>query len=149
MKKFTTILAALVLLVISTTAFAGAVDPVSKAYELSLYKNFSQAEDVSWKKNGDLYFAYFEQGGTKMFAAFNEDAELFAFSRDLHASQIPLSISRNVKHSYPGYAITTPVSEIVMQGSTAYYFTVENKEEALQLKSDANGNITHRSRTIK
>ncbi|MEO6405965.1 MAG: hypothetical protein ABIY51_14585 [Ferruginibacter sp.] len=148
MKKLTTIVTAIAIF-FSTVAFASGIDPVSTEVKTAFLKKFSTAESVSWKKNGDLYFASFQVNQNSFFAAYNEKAELVALSRNIQLSQLPLQLSQALAERYSSYTLSRDVTEMVLEGETSYYLNAESKDKTLQLKGKASGDIEVVSKTKK
>ena len=148
MKKLTTIIASAILL-ISTSSFAGTGEEISEAIKTAFAKSFSSAKNVNWQKTNDLYFANFQVETSKLFAAFNETGDLIAVSRTIDISQVPLALARTLQEKYADYYLSTSVTEMVLEGSTSYYITAEGKTRRLQLKGNANGDITIEKKTKK
>ncbi|MEO7264673.1 MAG: hypothetical protein ABIW38_07155 [Ferruginibacter sp.] len=148
MKKLTTIAAAIAMF-FSSAAFAAGFDPVSTEVSTAFLKKFSNAENVTWKKSGALYFANFQMEKNSFFAAFNDQAELVAISRTISISQVPLQLSQTLADNYKDYTVSNSVTEIVLEGVTAYYLTIENKSRVLSLKATASGDIEVLSKTKK
>ena len=82
MKKVTTILTAIILL-LSITAFASEGETVTAKVKLAFEKDFVKAKDVNWKKTGEFYFASFSMNDALVDAAYNEDGELVGTSRKI------------------------------------------------------------------
>ncbi|HMJ48016.1 MAG TPA: hypothetical protein VK498_11850 [Ferruginibacter sp.] len=148
MKKLTTILLSAALL-ISTSSFAGKGEEISEAIKTAFAKSFSSAKNVNWKKTNDLYFANFQVERSKLFAAFNESGDLVAVSRTIDISQVPLALARAIQKDYADYYLSGSVTEMVLEGNTSYYFNAESKTRSLELKGNANGEISVEKKTKK
>lgn len=160
MKKLTTIIAALVLF-FSASAFTNTSEGDEVFSTLFIVSNsktvnsenvitsvtksfnakFANAADVSWKQNDDLYFARFVLNDKNFTAAYSDQGEMIALSRMLLTDQLPLVVLASLEEKYQEYKLPTNVTEIVMQGSTSYYLTVEGKTHFLQLKCSPEGSI--------
>ena len=81
MKKLTTIFAVLVLM-ISSIAFANSGDKVTEAVQTAFEKNFSGAVNVSWEASEDFYFASFELNEKKLNAAYNQKGSWWVFQEN-------------------------------------------------------------------
>ena len=134
MKKLT-IIAAAIAMFFSTVAFAGSLDPVSSNVQTAFLKKFSSAENVSWKKSGALYFANFQMQQNSFLAAYNDQAELVAISRTIPMNQVPLQLLQTLADNYSDYTLGNSVTEIVLEGVTSYYLTIDNKSKILALKA--------------
>lgn len=148
MKKLTAIIISAIML-ISTSSFAGTGEEVSEAIRTSFAKSFSTAQNVSWKKSQDLYFANFNQNTSKLFAAFNESGELVAVSRTIDISQVPLALARSLQEKYGDYYLASSVIEMVLEGNTSYYINAESKTRSLEIRGTANGDIYIEKKTKK
>jgi hypothetical protein len=140
MKKLTIIVTAIAMF-FSTVAFAKGFDPVSREVQTAFLKKFSSAENVTWKKSGALYFAEFQMKQNSFLAAYNDNAELVAISRTIPFDQVPLQLSQMLADNYSDYSVSNSVTEIVLEGVTSYYLSIENKTRILNLKATANGDI--------
>jgi hypothetical protein len=142
MKKLTTILAAGVLL-FSVTANAGGRNETKATtkVERSFKKDFSTAGNISWNKSGDFYYAHFEMNNTSIEAAYNEDGELVATSREITAANLPLAVTIAIANKYKGYEVAKTGQEITVDRQTDYYINVGNDEQVLKLKCTVNGDI--------
>ena len=160
MKKITIIFAALA---ISASAFASNPFPVSneavfsaleksrstglnveklnKEVNSAFLTKFKRAEKVNWKQVSDLYFAHFEMDSKEYSAAYSEEGEMIAISRKLPTDQLPYAVTNVLEEQFAGYNIPVSVTEIVMDGNTNYYFTVEGATRFLQLKCSADGTV--------
>ncbi|MEO7444984.1 MAG: hypothetical protein ABIT96_08015 [Ferruginibacter sp.] len=148
MKKLTTILAACLLIAMGS-AFAANPEPGKDALRISLNKNFTNASDITWKEKDGIYFAYFIKDNKDRMAAFDENANLIAESRDIKATDMPLAVSRSLEKQFSSYSINSPVSEIPMQGSTSYCFILENSKASLLVKCASNGSVEVVKKTKK
>ena len=148
MKKLL-IIATAIMLFFSTTAFTSIPDPVNEEVQTAFLKKFKDAENVSWKKTGELNFAYFLMDATTYFAAYNDEADLVALSRKIDLAQLPLNIVQALKEKYAENELSATVTEMVMNGETSYYLTAENDKRILDLKCRTNGDIEVISKTKK
>lgn len=155
MKKITIVIAALAI-VIGASAFnpepdsnlldprsANAVDASKVTYKVSsaFTAKFKQAKKVSWRQVEDFYFAYFEINDKNYSAAYSAQGEMIAISRTVPAAQLPLAVVSILEERFADYKIPANVTEIAMEGSTNYYFTIEGATRLLQLKCSADGYI--------
>jgi len=159
MKKLTAIVAALALFFTATAADPTPnnefnslfnlsnskvvnADNVNKAITSAFSQKFTKATSVSWKENQGLYFAYFKQYETEYAAAYNDEGNMIALSRSLATDALPLALHEALYSDYKDHNIPTTVTEIVMDGETAYYLTVEDKSAHKQLKCTPSGSIS-------
>ncbi len=140
MKKFKTVLTAIVML-FASSAFAMDPENVTPKVKAAFENNFSRASQVSWEKVSDFYFASFTLNQVKVDAAYNEDGELIGTSRKITTEQMPLSISLALTENYAGYDLDKTAIELTYEGVTRYYITAENKSQVLKLKCYSNGDV--------
>ena len=148
MKKATNILAAFMLL-FSVSSFAAGKEVVSPKVKAAFEKDFFSGANASWEKKEDFYFVTFKLNDVKTNAAYNEDGELVAVSRNISVSQLPLSITLALANNYKEFALPLQASEVNFEGQTAYYVTLENEKKVLRLKCFSNGQITVEKKTKK
>ncbi len=148
MKKIRTVLTAIVML-FTVTAFATGSEPVSPKVKAAFQTNFSKATQVTWEKSNDFYFASFFLSNAAVTAAFNEDGQLVGTSRKVDSDQLPLSISLAIAEKYQGYETGKTATELTYEGQTAYYITVKNSSQEVNLKCYSNGDLNVESRTKK
>lgn len=139
MKK--RILAIAVMAITTITMSFANVEPgtvnVSKSVESSFKKEFVGAVPTNWTKSNNLYRVQFVLNGQTMFAYLNEAGRLVGMYRNVTSDQIPLLLSNKLKERYPAYWITS-LYETVKNGESNYYVTLENADEQVTYKSDAN-----------
>lgn len=148
MKKLTIIFAVLVL-VVSSTAFANTGDKVNKVVQTAFEQNFSGAINVNWESTEDFYFASFELNKKKVTAAYNQLGELVGISRKLQLSEIPLNVSQALKSKFSDYTILGSVTEMLYEGQTFYYATADGVSKILKLKCFSDGQIDIEKRIKK
>ncbi len=141
MKKLTTIVTALILL-LSATAFATTGDNVTKIVKGAFEKDFTRAQNVTWQKTGDFYFANFVMNGLETDAAYNEAGELVGTSRKITVAQLPLNVSLALSQQYKNYTLKEEATELSFDGETQYYVTVDNAKQTLRLKCRTSGDIS-------
>ena len=124
-------------------------DKVSKVVSNAFTAKFSNAKDVAWKEYSGFYFADFQVSEKALKAAFTESGEMVAISRVLSIDLLPLATTEALKERFAGYVMPLTVTEIVMNGATNYYLTVQGKTRNLQLKCSPDGNITIEKRIKK
>jgi hypothetical protein len=118
------------------------IDNVNKSITSAFSQKFGKATAVNWKENQGLYFAYFKQFDKDFAAAYNDQGELIAISRTVALDALPLAVSDALYTQFVDHNIPNTVTEIVMEGETSYYLTVENKTAHKQLKCTPSGEIT-------
>lgn len=149
MKKLQTILAAAALL-FATSAFAAkGPEKVNRAVKKAFEQQFSAAENVSWDKADNFYFANFRLNDRDISVAYDENGELVGTSRSVTVDELPLSISMAIAEKYEGYKVGKNASEISFEGESSYYIVVENSKQTIKLKCYSNGDMSVVSKTKK
>lgn len=148
MKKFKTVLTAIIML-FATSAFAAGGENVSPKVKAAFENDFSKASQVNWEKTSDFYFASFMLNGVRVDAAYDESGELVGTSRHISADQVPLSISLAISEKYAGYQVAKTALELNFEGQTRYYIAVENEKLSVKLKCLSNGDLEVESKTKK
>ncbi|HAO45652.1 MAG TPA: hypothetical protein DCQ97_01915 [Chitinophagaceae bacterium] len=148
MKKFKTVLTAIVMLVASS-AFAAGSENVSPRVKAAFASDFAKAKQVNWEKTSDFYFASFVLNGVRVDAAYNEDGDLVGTSRSISADQMPLNVSLAIAEKYAGYQVSANALELNYEGQTRYYVTVENEKQFIKLKCLSNGDLDVEGKTKK
>ncbi len=117
-------------------------DVTNKKVKIAFTNKFSQANKVTWKQVSEFYFASFEMNDRQYAAAYSKEGEMIAVSRTLSKDQLPLAVITSLEERFKGYKMQTEVNEIIMEGATNYYLTVEGATHFLQVKCSTDGNIT-------
>ncbi|MFM6925286.1 MAG: hypothetical protein ACKOU7_07260 [Ferruginibacter sp.] len=148
MKKIKTVLTAIVML-LSISSFATDPENVSPAVKNAFQNDFVKASQVKWDKTDDFYFASFFLNEVQVNAAYTEAGELIGTSRNISASQMPLSILVNISDKYKGYQVEDVVTELTFASVTRYYVTVSNDKQIVKLKCFNDGDMEIQSKTKK
>ena len=148
MKKFKTVLTAIVML-LSATAFATGPEKVSVVVKAAFEGDFAKASQVSWQKSNDFYFATFKLNNVHVDAAYNVQGELIGTSRMIDKDQLPLAVSLSLAELYEGYKVEESVIELNFEGITRYYVKVSNARKEIKLKCYSNGDLEIESKTKK
>ncbi len=114
----------------------------NKKVKTAFTSKFRQADKVTWKQIEEFYFANFEMNSRQYAAAYSKEGEMIAVSRLVTPEQLPLAVTTSLEERFEGYKMPAEITEIVMDGNTSYYLTVEGSTRFLQLKCSADGNIT-------
>jgi hypothetical protein len=148
MKKITTLLTAAILLV-ATSAFAMEGEKATPVVKEGFKKDFIAASSANWKKVSDFYFVDFTISGKNITAAYNEDGELLGTSQNVNAQQLPVAVTAAIAEKYGNYKLSDAATEVNFEGTTNYYVVVENGKQSLELKCNAEGDISVEKRTKK
>ena len=148
MKKFKTVLTAIVML-FASSAFAIGPENVSPKVKAAFESDFSKASGVNWEKTSDFYFASFTLNNIRVDAAYNEAGELVGTSRTILAEQMPLSVSLAIAERFDGYKLNKTAIELTYEGQTRYYVTAENSSQVVKLKCLSSGDVEVESKLKK
>ena len=148
MKKFKTVLTAIVML-FASSAFAMEPENVSPKVKAAFENDFSRASQVKWEKTSDFYFASFTLSNVKVDAAYNEEGELVGTARGILTEQVPLNVSLAIAEKYNGYKVDKTAIELTYEGQTRYYITVESDNQVVKLKCYSNADIEVESKAKK
>jgi hypothetical protein len=133
MKK--TILGLALSLLIGTASFANNDKTINQKAEQSFNKEFAQAKDVKWQKSGEMVKATFTLNEKVLFAYYNEAGDLVAITRNITTDQLPISLLTSLKKNYSDYWVSD-LFEMVSNGESNYYITLENADHKVVLKSE-------------
>ena len=130
----------LALLLVTTlgSAFANNSVGVSEKALSSFKKEFENAREVRWESTKDYSKATFKLNEQVMFAYYGIDGQFLALSRNITTSQLPISLSADLKKSYNSFWITD-LFEMASNDETTYYVTVENADHVITMKSTGAG----------
>lgn len=148
MKKFKTVLTAIVML-FASSAFAMGPENVPAKVKAAFENDFSKASKVNWEKTSDFYFASFTLNNASVDAAYNETGELVGTSRTILAEQMPLNVTMDIAEKFDGYKVNKTAIELTFEGQTRYYITVENDNQVLKLKCLSSGDVEIESKLKK
>ncbi len=118
------------------------VEKLSKEVKTAFTAKFRQAEKVTWEQVEEFYLAHFEMNNRQYAAAYSKAGEMIAVSRTLTIDQLPLAVTTSLEEQFQDYKMPAQVTEVVMDGATNYYLTVEGATRFLQIKCSAEGSIT-------
>ena len=132
-KKITTLV--LFAVVITTSIFATDKDNNTNAQVLAAFASkFSTAKEVSWDRAQDFLKASFKMNEQHMFAYYTENGELVGVCRNINSTQLPLNLQVELK-KISANAWITDLFEYASDSDNAYYATIENADQQIQLKS--------------
>src|SRR5687767_13592663 len=130
---------ALIVMVGVSTSFAHGIEGVSEKIMNSFKKEFADAKDVQWESTKDFAKATFTIHGQVMFAYYNGEGNQLALTRNIVASQLPITLLSDVKKNYSEYWISD-LFEMSSNNETTYYITLETGDQKLVLKSNDSRN---------
>jgi hypothetical protein len=132
MKK-TILTLAVVAITLGSTAFAGEIN-VDKRVRRAFEKEFAGAVDVKWSTFEDYIKVDFSLNDVVLIACYNAEGEKLAVIRNIQFSILPLVLQFDQKKHFPDYWVSQ-LFELVNEGGTHYYLTLENANQKIQLVS--------------
>ena len=133
-KKITTLV--LLAVVMTTSIFATDKDNNTNSVVLTAFASkFSTAKEVSWDRAQDFIKATFKMNDQYMFAYYTENGELMGVCRNINSTQLPLNLQVELKKISPNGWITD-LFEYASESDNAYYATIQNADQQVQLKSN-------------
>ena len=126
--------AAIMLMIITSAAFAGDVEIANPKIITSFQKEFVKASDVQWVKTNGFYRATFKMNDFIMYALYNEDGSLAGAYRSIVSSQLPIGLQTELKNQFSDYWITD-LNEYSNNDGAGYYVSLENADQIIIMKS--------------
>jgi hypothetical protein len=145
MKKL--IIAALVVLTISTGAFAQDANQIDLKAVHNFESTFGGASKVEWTSTENFTKASFVQDEEKVEAFYNPDGDFIAATRQLKMEELPTVVKRAFTKKYSDYNVREAF-KFSADAETDYFVAAENDKESIVLKV-AQGSISVYSRTNK
>jgi len=131
----------LVLVVGSTTAFAGDEKDISKQVKKNFEKEFVGASSVKWDNLGDYQVATFTFQNNRVEAFFNsETGELEGTARYVMFDQLPLLVMRTFNKHFASTDFINAL-EISNTAGVSYVLTAEIQNKMYNFKVSADGNV--------
>ena len=132
MKKQITVLAAALLLTISTFANKLYSDIPSKILN-EFKKEFVQASNVNWETKAKHYKVKFNLNEQNIEAFYSLNGNLLGVTRYISFTQLPLHLQKDIKEKYVGYSITD-LFELSTDNGTEYVISFEKGFKKISLK---------------
>ena len=108
---------------------------VNQHFKESFSKDFVNAQDVTWEQVGHYLKATFTLYNQALIAYYNsEDGDLFAVSRNILSDRLPFILLTSLRKQYTKYWFSN-LFEMISDGQTCYYATMESPDETVILKS--------------
>ncbi len=130
MKKM---LLTLAIAVCTLSAFASEKNVTSVV--LNAFNNeFTTAKEVEWTAGNGYYKATFIYNNKYVFAFYSTEGELLGLTHYLSPVDLPLSLQNNIRKDYNDYWVSD-LFEVVKDGTTSYYLTLEKADKTIILQS--------------
>lgn len=140
MKKIIT-LAALMVTMLTSFSFAAdstnGIDQASTAVKASFKRDFKNTQLLGTEVHKTFTKLTFRMNEVVLFAFYSDNGDLLAVTRNILSTQLPLTLQMGLKSNYDGYWITE-LFEINGDSENAYYVTLENADQKITLRSNAN-----------
>ena len=134
MKKF--LLATIVLVTLTTAAFAGNNDVLFK----SLSSAFKSSTHIVWSKAGDYKLGTFDFNGKTANVFYDADNDnLIGYSVHVGLDELPAGTAENIQKRFNGWAITDRILFTDTDGNTGYYVQVTKGKHNIALSVSSKG----------
>jgi len=150
MKKF--IMAALIAVTITTTAFADANTNISTKVTDNFSLQFEAATNIQWTLGSNYAKASFMQFGEKLEAFYLLDGSFIGTSKQIALDKLPENAVRNItkKYPFPPYRLKECIEFQNADGAVVYYVSLEEEKSKTILEVSAAGGVsTFQRSTIK
>ncbi len=142
------LIAAITVLVISSSAFATDENKVSFNIRETFKEEFKDARQVEWTVKPDFIKAVFQEKGAWVNVFYDKQGNKIGKSHTITLEDLPLSARRTIAKKYADYNITEAVEFSGVEGD-AFYITAENDSEKVILKITDNSFISTFKKTRK
>ena len=139
MKK--SLLAALLLVSLVTTAFAIGESKISYFILNSFKRDFKDAKNVVWTSKTGLAEASFMLNDRKTDVFYNANGSIYAISKSIELDQLPVSAKRAFAKRYEGYTVKEAIEYDGVE-EQSYYISAENEKESAIIKVDQTGQLS-------
>jgi hypothetical protein len=125
----------LALAITISTFSAFAVEEKVSTKVLNAFKvEFNTAKDVEWSVGSTYYMATFTYNDKYVFAYYNVDGVLLGLSHYISPAELPMALQNSLKKDYNDFWVSD-LFEVVKNGKTEYYVTLENADKKIVLQS--------------
>ncbi len=130
------ILSLAAMLIMSVNVFAANDDGAVNQLAVKSFKSdFASATNITWEQKKNFTRATFTMEGQIFYAYYGNNGELQAVVRNITAAQLPITLLTDMKKDYASYQVTD-LFEMVVDGATTYYVTLETNEKKVVLRSN-------------
>ncbi len=129
----------LAVLLVSITASANPPE-VSEKILKAFKETFGDAENVSWKEEGDQCQAYFQQSTINIRAVYDNDGNLVKTIRTYDEKTLAPNILSKLKKKYAGKEIFG-ITEVSTESEINYFITLRDDKNFYKIESDAYGSL--------
>jgi len=137
------LIALLVAVVFSGSAFANTGKSVNAMVKQSFQKEFAGAQSVSWEviSNKDIFHASFIYNNERLNAYFDSEGSLLATGRYVKQENLPMLVTKGLGIRYKQYNVLEAI-EFVNGYETSYIIKLENEKLSLYVQAYNDGSST-------
>lgn len=137
------LIALLVAVVFSGSAFANTGKSVNALVKQSFQKEFAGAQSVSWEviSDKDIFHASFIYNNERLNAYFDSEGTLLATGRYVKQENLPMLVSKGITVRYKQYDVLESI-EFVTGSETSYIVKLENEKLSLYIQAHSDGTTT-------
>ncbi|MEH6307143.1 PepSY-like domain-containing protein [Olivibacter sp. CPCC 100613] len=108
----------------------------------NFHKSFSNASDVEWKLQGDLFKVEFETGflSTDHDAWYDKGGKLIEHKEEISKNDLPSAVRTTIKKDYNNYRVDD-VKKVTKGKQVVYTLELKSVREELKVAFDANGKL--------
>ena len=137
------LIALLVAVVFSGSAFANTGKSVNALVKQSFQKEFAGAQSVSWEviSNKGLFHAAFIYNNERLNAYFDSEGTLLATGRYIKQENLPMLVTKGIGIRYKNFNVVESI-EYVTGYETSYIITLENEKVSISIQAFNDGSTT-------
>jgi len=137
------LIALLVAVVFSGSAFANTGKSVNAVVKQSFQKEFAGAQSVNWEviSNKDIFHASFIYNNERLNAYFDSEGSLLATGRYVKQENLPMLVTKGLGIRYKQYNVLEAI-EFVNGYETSYIIKLENEKLSLYVQAYNDGSAT-------
>ena len=136
-----TLIALVCCLTISAGAFAADGTTISDKMLNSFKQTFPDAEQVKWLESADRYTVNFKENGILTKIDYDKDGNFVSSLRYYTEKNLPINILCRLQKKYADKKVFG-VTEMTTDAAVEYYIKLEDAENWITVKSNADGNMT-------
>jgi len=137
------LIALLVAVVFSGSAFANTGKSVNALVKQSFQREFAGAQSVSWEviSDKDIFHASFIYNNERLNAYFDAEGTLLATGRYVKQENLPMLVTKGIAVRYKQFNILESI-EFVTGSETSYIVKLENEKLSLYVQAFNDGSTT-------
>ncbi len=140
MKRVIVLLGAALLLAGSASAQKLKVAQVPAAVVAGFNRQFPQAREVKWEKEGEQYEAGFEQGKQELSALLDASGKLVETETEINVDQLPAAVRATLARQYKGIKIKEAAKIVAADtGAVTYEAEIAQSGKTVDVLFDAEG----------